>query len=96
MKYKKSLLSALILGAMLAPAITFAHDSQRRWDAYHDWGRQYGQREARPGDPGYYCHRHQRRIHKDDVRRHCHSIYNDEHNIYSHRRRGSSPWWSRW
>lgn len=91
----KKIFLALILGTILTPATSYAHDNQRRWDAYGR-GDPYAQREARPGDPGYYCHRHERKIHKDDVRRHCHSIYNDDHGVYANQRRNQSPWWRRW
>ena len=86
----KRTLMALVLGTTLLPAISLAHDD-RRWDPYSRHGR-FENREARPGDPGYYSHTHKRKIHKDDTRRHCHSIYNDEHNQVS-RRDYPDPWW---
>jgi len=89
----KKIFLALMFGTMLLPPESFA-DDRRRWDSYGSRGR-YEQREAQSGDPGYYCHRHERKTHKDDVRRHCHSAYSDEHGMYADRRR-PSPWWRRW
>ena len=89
----KKIFLALMFGTMLLPTEGFG-DDRRRWDSYGRPGR-YEQRQSQPTDPGYYCHRHERKIHKDDVRHHCHSVYNDEHNSYADRRR-PSPWWRRW
>jgi hypothetical protein len=87
----KKTLVALIAGAVLLPSIGFAHDV-RRWD--NDGRRERYERVARPGDPGYYCHRHPRSTHRDDARRHCHNAYNDPHRPAGHR--GSwFPWWRR-
>jgi len=72
----KRTMTAIILGTALLPAVSFSHDG-RRHD--HDRWRHRYDRVARPGDPGYYCHTHKRKIHRDDSRRHCHSIYNDPH-----------------
>lgn len=92
----KKILLALMLGTVLLPIESFANDPHRRWNAY---GRDdhYTARAAHPSDPGYYCHRHERKIHRDDVRRHCHSAYSDPHGVYTHERRRSapSPWWRR-
>ena len=66
---------ALMFGTILLPTESFADDRRGR-DSY-GWSSRYEQREVQSSDPGYYCHRHERKIHKDDVRRHCHSAYSD-------------------
>ncbi|MBM4264375.1 MAG: hypothetical protein FJ143_08145 [Deltaproteobacteria bacterium] len=90
---------AILLGLTFFPALSFAHD-QRGWDRYDR--RVYNDgRSAQPGDPGYYCHKHKRKTGKhDNGRKHCHSVYNDEHNSdgwrdyrdYSDRDRRNSRW----
>ena len=95
----KRTIFAILLGMTLLPAPGFAHDS-RGWDRTDR--RVYSEsRAAQPGDPGYYCHKHKRKTNKDDTRRHCHSVYNYEHNPdswrddrdYSDRGRRSSGRW---
>jgi len=88
-KTMQSILVAFVAGALSLPSLSFAHDT-RRWDD----GRGRYERAARPGDPGYYCHRHERKIHKDDTRRHCHSAYNDPHRPTGGRDFWF-PWWRR-
>jgi hypothetical protein len=87
----KRLLLSLTFGTMLLPSVGLAHDG-RYWETYD---RRYGyERAARPGDPGYYCHRHTRKLSRDDTRRHCHSIYNDPHGVFADRYY-PPPWWRR-
>lgn len=93
----KRIILAVLVGTLLFPAASFAHDERGRdryeRRVYHDG------RAAEPGDPGYYCHKHKRKTHKtDNGRKHCHSAYNDEHNPdswrdYSDRGRRSSGRW---
>jgi hypothetical protein len=68
---------ALILGTVLWPAVAFAHDPYYR---NYYWRDRVERRIARPGDPGFYCHRHSPRLY-----RHCHSIYNDPHRVVADR-----------
>jgi hypothetical protein len=82
---------ALVAATLLLPSIGFAHDT-RRWE--NNRGRDRYERAAQPGDPGYYCHRHARKIHKDDNRRHCYNAYNDPHRPIADREFWF-PWWRR-
>jgi hypothetical protein len=79
----KKAFMALVLGTLLWPADGLAHDTYYR-EAYGSRDR-FEHRVARPGDPGFYCHRHPRRGYRDEPRRHCHSIYNDPHGIAADR-----------
>lgn len=97
----KTTILAALLGVTLLPTVSFAHDGDRRgWDRYDRRVYNSG-RAVEPGDPGYYCHKHKRKIHKEDNgRKHCHSAYNDEHNPdswrdyrdSSNRGRGNRRW----
>lgn len=91
---------AVLVGMTLLPTVGLAHDG-RSWDR-GDRGEYRPIRGAQPGDPGYYCHRHKKKTNLNNNRKHCHSIYNDEHNPdswrdyrdYSERsRRGSRLGW---
>ena len=94
----KRTILAVALGTMLFPAGGFAHD--RRAPDPYDRGLYRETRDPQPGDPGYYCHRHKRKVNdKDTGRRHCHSAYNDEHNPGAWRDYGTSRnrgWWGWW
>lgn len=84
----KRLFMAIMLGSLLLPVGVLAHDG----DFYRDrdgW-RERDHRIARPGDPGYYCHRHRH----GSRRRHCHNIYNDPHRVAAERWH-PQPWWRR-
>ena len=74
----KRALMAITVVTILLPTISLSHEGRRRDD--DRWRDRY-ERVARPGGPSYYCHRHERRIHRDDTRRHCHSVYNDPHGV---------------
>jgi len=88
----KKTFMAIVLGTILLPGVVFSHDGRSRQD-YAVWRHNSGP-VARRGDPGYYCHKHERKLHPDDKRRHCHSSYNDPHGAV----RGRDfrhPWWRR-
>jgi hypothetical protein len=86
-------IAAMTLAMLLAPAVVFSHEVGSRLD-YLRWRHDAGP-VARRGDPGYYCHKHQRKIHPDDKRRHCHSAYNDPHGI-ARERDFRRSWWRRY
>jgi hypothetical protein len=79
----KKAFMALMLGTALWPADGFAQDPYYR-DSYRSRDR-FERRVARPGDPGFYCHRHPRTSYRDEPRRHCHSISNDPHGVVADR-----------
>ena len=89
----KRTIVAIILGTLFLPGLGFSHDVRSRVD-YLRWRHDAGP-VARRGDPGYYCHRHEQRLHADDKRRHCHNAYNDPHRVTRDRDFGR-PWWRRY
>ena len=89
----KRAMLAIILGTLLLPELGFSHEVRSRLDDLR-WRHDAGP-VARPKDPGYYCHRHERKIHPDDKRRHCHSAYNDPHGV-ARDRDFRRPWWRRY
>ena len=97
----KRTILAVVLGILLLPTGGFARD-RRAWDPY-ERGRYSQSAEVRADDPGYYCHKHKRRISDNDSgRRHCHSDYNDEHNpgtwrdYRDYRSTRNRGWWGWW
>ena len=97
----KRTILAVALGTMLFPAGSFAHD--RGAPDPYDRGLYRATRDPQPGDPGYYCHRHKRKTSDNDTgRRHCHSVYNDEHNpdawrdYRDYRSSRDRGWWGWW
>ncbi len=66
----KRTIMALMIGTLLLPATSFAHD----WFPWYGRRTRVDSEYARehPRWPRAYCHRHRYRLHADDKRRHCH------------------------